>query len=164
MPSYRYMLFVSGPAHTQLRMWWSTHRRPGGPGMKHHQDNGGNISATCREFGISRATFYKWLKRYDPGKPSKPLRSRSRRPHATQKPTKWNRWDLVILAELDMKTGARLGAGRLSQQLKEYDIDMSRATIRRMLAKVRWRCPTCSRGGYHESSSHALHRDPGTLE
>ena len=47
--------------------------------MKHYQETG-NVSATCREFGISRDTFYRWLKRYDAARPSRPLQSRSTRP------------------------------------------------------------------------------------
>ena len=132
--------------------------------MKYYQDNGGNISATCREFGISRATFYKWAKRYNPDTPSKPLLAQSRRPHSTRKP-KWDNWDLIILAELDMKTKARLGAGRLSEELKKYDIDMSRATTGRMLAKVKRRCPTCGgRGRNHHDVLHAFNRDMHTWE
>ncbi|MDA1129845.1 MAG: helix-turn-helix domain-containing protein, partial [Chloroflexi bacterium] len=47
-----------------------------------------NISQTCREFGITRSTFYKWFERYDSDSPSKPLRSKSRKPHRTRKSTR----------------------------------------------------------------------------
>ncbi|WP_197535269.1 helix-turn-helix domain-containing protein [Caldisericum exile] len=43
-----------------------------------------NISKTCRHFGISRTTFYKWLKRYEKyglqvllDRPKTPLRKRA---------------------------------------------------------------------------------------
>ena len=127
--------------------------------MKHLQEKGGNISATCRRFGISRATFYKWAKRYNPDKPSKPLLSRSRRPHDTQRPTKWDEKDLSILAELDMKTEARLGAGRLSVRLKESGIELSRATTGRMLAIIRKRCPICRSRGIHHPELHLFRWD-----
>ena len=34
--------------------------------MDYYQNHGNNASLTCRHFGISRKTFYKWLKRYNP--------------------------------------------------------------------------------------------------
>lgn len=44
------------------------------------QQNGANISLLCHEFGISRATGYKWLRRYiENGEPG--LLEQSRRPH-----------------------------------------------------------------------------------
>lgn len=44
------------------------------------QEGDANVSAVCREFGISRPTGYKWLKRYaETGKEG--LQDQSRRPH-----------------------------------------------------------------------------------
>ena len=121
----------------------------------------GSVSATCRRFGISRVTFYKWLKRYDSSKPSKPLLSRSRR--RRRKPhTMWNADDLNILAELDNQTGARLGAGRLALKLQGGDMlsrQISRATVGRMLAKIRRRCPMCGTVDGHSQPLHALKQD-----
>ncbi|MFA7682072.1 MAG: helix-turn-helix domain-containing protein, partial [Candidatus Peribacteraceae bacterium] len=31
-----------------------------------HYNTYGSVSATCRQFGIARTTFYRWLKRFDP--------------------------------------------------------------------------------------------------
>ena len=45
----------------------------------------GNVSLTCRRFGISRKTFYYWLKRYDPCN-LKTLESRSKAPINRRKP------------------------------------------------------------------------------
>jgi len=39
----------------ERRLWW----------IDWYYDHGKNISFTCRHFGISRATFYRWFKRYD---------------------------------------------------------------------------------------------------
>ena len=33
--------------------------------VRHAAEVTGNVSATCRYFGISRPTFYKWLNRFD---------------------------------------------------------------------------------------------------
>jgi transposase InsO family protein len=41
---------------------------------------GRSVAATCRDFGISRATAYKWLGRYR-ARPDEPLDDRPRRPH-----------------------------------------------------------------------------------
>jgi len=126
--------------------------------LRHYQESG-NISATCQHFGISRSTFYKWLERYDPEKPSRPLRSRSSRRKTLPTP-RWTRDDLNILAELYCQTGARLGAGRLSQRLQQqYDTPYSRATVGRMLARVRKRCPLCGGRNRHDEPIHILQRD-----
>src|ERR1700730_10884714 len=42
----------------------------------------GNVIGTCRYFGISRKTFYTWLKRYD----RENLRTLEERSHAPRKP------------------------------------------------------------------------------
>lgn len=39
----------------EMRLWW----------IDWYHDHGKNISLVCRHFGISRATFYRWFKRYD---------------------------------------------------------------------------------------------------
>ncbi|NIR00360.1 MAG: IS481 family transposase [Gemmatimonadales bacterium] len=42
-----------------------------------------NVSQACREFGVSRKTYYKWRKRLkEAGGDTRALRDRSRRPHA----------------------------------------------------------------------------------
>ena len=105
--------------------------------------NGQNVSRTCREFGIARATLYKWLDRYDPDRPSRPLREASRRPHKT-KPKTWGRLELELVAQLDMQTGGRLGAIRMTQALAQKGLtDYSRATVGRMLAAIYKKCPMC---------------------
>ena len=121
----------------------------------------GNVSATCRRFGISRVTFYKWLKRYDAERPSRPLTSRSRR-RRTKPSASWTSDDLNILAELDNQTGARLGAGRLALRLQKGEMlsrQCSRATVGRMLAMIRKRCPMCGIVDGHNQPLHALKRD-----
>nr|WP_245596384.1 helix-turn-helix domain-containing protein [Sulfurihydrogenibium subterraneum] len=46
--------------------------------MQHYQKTK-NVSKTCRYFGISRNTFYKWLKGYEKEKDKKRLASTSPR-------------------------------------------------------------------------------------
>jgi hypothetical protein len=45
-----------------------------------------NVARTCRHFGISRQTFYRWRRRYDP-QDLTTLESRSHRPHRRRQPT-----------------------------------------------------------------------------
>jgi transposase-like protein len=33
--------------------------------IRHAQEMSGNVAATCRYYGISRPTFYKWFRRYE---------------------------------------------------------------------------------------------------
>jgi len=47
--------------------------------MDYYRNHGNNASLTCRHFGISRKTFYKWLKRYNPNHLAS-LESQSRAP------------------------------------------------------------------------------------
>ena len=52
----------------------------------HYQAHGGNAALTCRYFGISRQTFYRWRQRYDPQALST-LEDRSHRPQRRRRPT-----------------------------------------------------------------------------
>lgn len=45
------------------------------------------VTVTCRRFGISRSTYYRWWKRFDP-RNLKSLENRSRRPKNVRK-LKW---------------------------------------------------------------------------
>src|SRR3990170_5269118 len=54
--------------------------------MTHYLQHGRNAAFTCRHFGISRETFYRWWRRYDPHNLST-LEGRSHRPHRRRQPT-----------------------------------------------------------------------------
>jgi transposase-like protein len=47
---------------------------------------GRNVARTCRHFGISRQTFYRWQRRYDPYDLTT-LEERSHCPHQRRQPT-----------------------------------------------------------------------------
>ena len=49
--------------------------------MNHYESHGRNAALTCRYFGISRQTFCRWRRRYDPQDLSR-LEERSHRPPA----------------------------------------------------------------------------------
>jgi transposase-like protein len=55
--------------------------------IRHAQEVTGNVSMTCRYFGITRQAFYKWLRRYEE-QGLEGLRDRSRRPHVIPHATK----------------------------------------------------------------------------
>ena len=52
----------------------------------HYQAHGRNAALTCRYFGISRQTFYRWKRRYDP-QALTTLEHRSHQPHRRRRPT-----------------------------------------------------------------------------
>ena len=120
-----------------------------------HRENGYNVAATCRQFGISRSTFYRWVGRYDPTRPSRPLNSRSRRPHTTRQRT-WTEQDLVRISEFDVYYWY-LGRRPVREAL---NLPYSEATVGRMLQRVRRRCPVC--GG--KDSEHDMFQHTGNSD
>ena len=55
-----------------------------------------NISKTCRYFGISRTTFYKWYKRYKE-EGIEGLYDRPKTPKNKRKPTVRNKYEQIII-------------------------------------------------------------------
>ena len=53
--------------------------------LQHAEEVTGNVARTCRYYGISRQTFYKWLRRYEE-QGLEGLRDRSSRPHQSPTP------------------------------------------------------------------------------
>ncbi len=54
--------------------------------IRHAEEVTGNVSQTCRYFGITRQTFYIWLRRYEE-KGLEGLRDKSSRPHVSPNAT-----------------------------------------------------------------------------
>jgi transposase-like protein len=53
--------------------------------IRHAREVTGNVALTCRNYGISRQTYYSWVRRYEEfGLDG--LRDRSKRPHVTGRP------------------------------------------------------------------------------
>ncbi len=93
-----------------------------------------NAALTCRHFGISRQTFYRWWRRYEAHNLAS-LESRSHRPHRRRQPTwtpeladrvltlrrQYPRWGKDKLAVLLRKAGQRVSVsmvGRILTRLK----------------------------------------------
>jgi transposase-like protein len=49
--------------------------------LRHVEEISGNVAATCRYFGISRPTFYKWLRQYEEFGEEEPCRCHGRDRH-----------------------------------------------------------------------------------
>ena len=90
-----------------------------------------NVQAVCRKFGISRKTFYKWLKRYNESNgDSSSLSDRSRRPHRFPRQTPES--SVQLLRQVRQETG--YGQRRLRAYLeKKYNILLSERTIWKIL-------------------------------
>ena len=93
-----------------------------------------NAQEVCRRFGISRKTFYKWLKRYRASSgDSKSLMDQSRRPHHFPKATPES--SVLLLKRLKEQTG--YGQRRLKMYLQEnYNISLSERTIWKILKRL----------------------------
>lgn len=106
--------------------------------FEYYQKQKQNARLTCRYFGISPQTFYRWLKRYDPQHP-KTLETRSHRPRRVRQPTysveqieavlkireQYPRWGKDKLAVLLHKKGCILSVsmvGRILTYLKNRNI------------------------------------------
>ena len=112
---------LSRAAQTRLA-WMDFHRRTQ------------NVALTCRHFGISRQTFYRWLKRYEPLDLTS-LEGRSHRPHRVRRATwsfllerkvlqlrlqfpRWGKDKLVVLLRQQREVVSTSMVGRILSQLK----------------------------------------------
>ena len=90
------------------------------------------MAALCREFGICRATGYKWLQRWRQG-PLEAFREQSRRPKTSPKQTPGWKEERVI--ELRRRC-PDWGAAKLAYRLKaETGIELPRITVHRILKR-----------------------------
>ncbi len=87
----------------------------------------GNARATCQHFGISRKTFYKWLKRYkDSGKNPASLADLPRTPHHSPRRTREEVRQWVVAIRLSTGYGPR----RLRRELIDRKgVQLSERTI-----------------------------------
>jgi transposase InsO family protein len=93
-----------------------------------------DVGLVCETFGISRATLYRWAKRFDPGDLSS-LRDRSRRPRRLRKPL----WSTeLIMAARDLRTQyPRWGKDKLVVLLGQKGWKTSASTVGRIIAYLR---------------------------
>ena len=99
--------------------------------INHYFDVSENVSSTCRYFGISRKTFYKWFYRYQKHGESG-LFDQSRRPKYSPRGTSKE----IISKVLYLRKNYHFGAGRISNYLKRFhEISISTSTVHHILLK-----------------------------
>lgn len=92
-----------------------------------------SAQAVCRKFGISRKTFYKWLKRYkETNGDTTALTDRSRRPHRFPRATPQAQIDILKQAKAQTGYGQRRLRAYLEQK---YNISLSERTIWKILKR-----------------------------
>jgi len=99
--------------------------------IRHASETTKNVSKTCRHFGISRKTFYKWVARYGShgeaglcDRPTRPHRS----PNATPKE--------VVSKVLYLRQNYHFGPGRIAAYLQRYHgIRVAHSTVHRILQR-----------------------------
>ena len=94
---------------------------------------GRNLSALCREFGVSRPTGYRWIERYKAAESVEGLREHSRRPHYSP----WRTGvEIEELVERSHRGHYGCGAKKLRVYLaQEEGVELSIATIHRILRR-----------------------------
>jgi transposase InsO family protein len=93
-----------------------------------------NVARTCRHFGISRQTFYRWRRRYDPQNLAT-LEERSHRPHHRRQPT-WSSplADRVLALRLRYP---RWGKDKLAVLLRPQKLSVSTSMVGRILTQLK---------------------------
>ena len=104
--------------------------------MDYYRQHGSNAALTCRHFGISRQTFYRWKGRYDPEDLTS-LEARSHRPHRRRQPT-WT----AELAERVLRLRRqypRWGKDKLAVLLRREGRSVSPSMVGRILSRLKVR-------------------------
>jgi len=104
--------------------------------MDYYEAHGRKAALTCRYFGISRQTFYRWRRRYHPRR-LQSLEARARRPRRVRQPT-WSPALAQAVQEL-RETYPRWGKDKLAPLLREADWSVSTSMVGRILTHLRKR-------------------------
>ena len=100
--------------------------------IRHAQEVTGNVSLTCRYFGIRRQAYYTWLRRYQEGGLDG-LQDRSRRPHVSPNATKAE----VVGKIVYLRQSYHFGPHKIAMYLKRYhDVEVSPSGIWRILRRL----------------------------
>lgn len=102
--------------------------------LQWYEDHGRNARLTCRHFGVSPDTFYRWLRRYRAGG-VRALEDRSRRPRRVRRPT-WSR--ALTLAVLQLREAhPRWGKAKLAVLLRQQGFTCSTSMVGRILRRLK---------------------------
>ncbi len=100
--------------------------------IRHAQEVTGNVALTCRYYGISRQTYYSWVRRYEEfGLDG--LRDRSKRPHVSPGATPSE----VVAKIVYLRQNYHFGPRKIQMYLTRYhDITISLSGIWRILKRL----------------------------
>jgi transposase InsO family protein len=99
--------------------------------LQHASQQPRGVAQTCRHFGISRQTFYKWKRRYDEHGDAG-LCDRPRTPHSCPHATPRE----VVSKILYLRQTYHFGPGKIADYLRRFhSISVSRSTAHRILLK-----------------------------
>lgn len=100
--------------------------------LAHADEVSGNVARTCRYYGISRPTFYKWRNRYEElGEDG--LRDRSSRPKSSPRETEAD----VVGKILYLRQNYHFGPLKIAMYLRRYhDITISDSGVWRVLKRL----------------------------
>jgi len=100
--------------------------------LRHAEEITGNVSLTCRYYGISRQVFYKWRRRYDEHGLDG-LRDRSHRPQVSPNATRTE----VVGKIIYLRQHYHFGPAKIAMYLKRYhDIAISPSGVWRILKRL----------------------------
>ncbi len=112
---------LSRPARQRLKM------------LQWYEDRGHNASLTCRRFGVSRDTFYRWWRRHRRAGP-RALEDRSHRPERVRQPT----WEPQLKeAVRQLREGHGWGKDKLVVLLRQQGWQVSTSMVGRILAHLK---------------------------
>lgn len=99
--------------------------------IRHASETSHNVAKTCRYYGISRQTFYKWVRRYkEHGEAG--LCSRSKKPLCSPRSTAIT----TVSKVLYLRQNYHFGPGRISDYLRRYhNIRIATSTVHRILQR-----------------------------
>jgi transposase len=100
--------------------------------LRHYEEVTGNVAQTCRYYGISRPTFYKWLHRYEElGEQG--LRDGSSRPLASPNATRGE----IVGKIVYLRQHYHFGPLKISMYLRRYhDIEIGHSGVWRILKRL----------------------------
>lgn len=99
--------------------------------LRHASEVTQNVARTCRHFGISRQSFYKWKRRHDKDGDAG-LCDRPRTPHRSPRSTPRE----VASKILYLRQNYHFGPGKISDYLKRFHgVFVAKATVHRILGK-----------------------------
>jgi len=100
--------------------------------IRHAEEVTGNVSQTCRYFGITRQTFYIWLRRFEE-KGLEGLRDKSSRPHVSPNATNAEMVGKIIY----LRQNYHFGPHKIAMYLKRYhEVTISPSGVWRILKRL----------------------------